>query len=142
MLLRRWIFTASIANWTSTQLFVKHFILSQSTSLVRENVLYLTELFVEITRLGFHGHFLLLIVHEDIPLHVHSLEKLTHFKSDQNWYRDESCGDKDPSSHRLEKVSDSYFTALTIILDFTHIIVSVTVSVLVMQQEIAHDWER
>ena len=78
------------------ELFELHNIASQGASFVRENVLDLAQLLVNIRRLGPRVEILIKIIHVQVVVHERSLPEFDHFQSDQKRYRDKVAEDEDP----------------------------------------------
>ena len=65
------------------ELLELHDVTSKRASLIREDVLDLTELFVDIGALSAHGKVLIAIIHVNVLIHEVSLKELDHFKGHQ-----------------------------------------------------------
>ena len=62
------------------ELLELHDVAGKRASLIREDVLNLTELFVNICALSAHGKVLIVIIHVNVLIHEVSLKELDHFK--------------------------------------------------------------
>ena len=80
------------------ELFELHNIASQGASFVRENVLDLAQLFIDIGRLGPRMEILIIIIHIQVVVHERTLPEFDHFQSDQKRYRDKVTEDEDPGA--------------------------------------------
>ena len=73
----------AIALGSGRELLEVHDVLSQGTRLVTEHVVDHAQLLVEVGRLHLHRHVLLVIVHQPVLLHEHTLGELDHLQRDQ-----------------------------------------------------------
>ena len=80
-----------------------HDITSQSACLVREYVLDLTKLFVDVSRLGLHSEILVLIIHHQIHSHETTLPEFDDFKSHNKRDGYEIGENQDPGARSLDE---------------------------------------
>ena len=69
------------------ELFEFHDVARQRSSLVRENVFDLADLFVDVSRLSFHCEVLVSVVHPEVVPHETALPELNNFKCDDQGNR-------------------------------------------------------
>ena len=73
--------TIAVSIWklSSWELFKFHDILSEGTCLVRENIVYLAKLLIQITRKNFCRHILINIIYSVVPSNEESLKEFHYF---------------------------------------------------------------
>ena len=91
----RWRRRRNIKRTSSREeLFELHDIAGQRTSFIREDVLDLPQLFVDIRRLSFHVEVLLIVVHFKVPAHKRPLPKLDNLQRQDQRYWNEVAKEK------------------------------------------------
>ncbi len=71
----------AVAERTCGELLELHHILSEGPCFVREHILHLAQLLIQITGLDVCRHVLFRVVNEGVPLDKKGLHKLDHFES-------------------------------------------------------------
>lgn len=106
--------TFAIASSTGGEFLELHDIRGQCSGFVGEYVFNLSQLFVEVTRLGSHLHVLLFVIHCDIVTHKEALPKFDELKGhiQRDWH--EVSEDKDPCTE-VDYPSGGQFTEIKVV---------------------------
>jgi len=77
--------------------------------LVREDILDLAKLLIEVTCLYASWHIIYFVVHQDVPFDKHPLEVVSELESQQQRDGDEICKEKKPSTASLYEKQETIY---------------------------------